>query len=153
MCMVVLNAYHFNLGKWAFVLSLNLLMCFTLQGRLGFTSIPVTLCASPLFGGWELHLWHMEVPWLGVELELHLLATATGTAMPDPSRICDLHCSSQQCQVLNPLSRDRDQTCILMDTGQVHYHWAMTGTPCHILDSIYKWYHMVFAFLFVSFFT
>ena len=30
------------------------------------------------------HLWHMEVPWLGVELELQLLAYMTATAMPDP---------------------------------------------------------------------
>ena len=32
----------------------------------------------------------MEVPRLGVELELQLLAYTTVTAMPDPSHICDL---------------------------------------------------------------
>ena len=40
------------------------------------------------------HLWHMEVPRLGVESELQLLAYATAIAMPDLSRICDLHHSS-----------------------------------------------------------
>ena len=45
----------------------------------------------------------MEVPRLGVELELGLLAYATATAMPDPSGICDLHHSSWQRWVLNPL--------------------------------------------------
>ena len=30
------------------------------------------------------HLWHIEVPRLGTELELQLLAYATVTAMPDP---------------------------------------------------------------------
>ena len=30
------------------------------------------------------HLQHMEVPRLGVELELHLLAYTKDTAMPDP---------------------------------------------------------------------
>ena len=45
------------------------------------------------------HLWHMEVPRLGVELELQLLTyTAAGlhhiTVMQDPSHICDLRCSS-----------------------------------------------------------
>ena len=39
------------------------------------------------------HLLHMEVPRLGAELELPLLATATAT--PDPSRVCDLHYSSR----------------------------------------------------------
>ena len=34
----------------------------------------------------------------------------TATAMPDPSRICDLHHSSQQCWILNPLSEARDGT-------------------------------------------
>ena len=40
-----------------------------------------------------------------------------------------LHHSSLQHQVLNPLSRARDQTRVLMDTSQVHYHWAMMETP------------------------
>ena len=45
---------------------------------------------------------------LGVELELQLLVYATTTAMLDQSLICNLHHSSQQCQVLNPLSEARD---------------------------------------------
>ena len=36
------------------------------------------------------YLWHMEVPGLGVELELQLPAYATATAMLNPSHICDL---------------------------------------------------------------
>ena len=66
-----------------------------------------------------MHLQHMEVPRLGVESELQVPAYATDTAMWDPSGICDLHCSSQQCRILNPLSEARDRTCILMDTSQV----------------------------------
>ena len=54
-----------------------------------------------------------------VELELQLPTYATATAMPDPSRVCDLHHCSQQCWILNPLSEARDQICILMDTGWV----------------------------------
>ena len=49
--------------------------------------------------------------------------------MPQPqqlgiqfSLICDLHHSSGQCWILNPLSKVRDQTRILMDTSWVHYH-------------------------------
>ena len=61
----------------------------------------------------------MEVPTLGVESELQMLATATATATPDPSHVCDVHHSSRQCRILNPMSEARDQTWILMDTGQV----------------------------------
>ena len=50
-----------------------------------------------------LHPWHMEVPRLGVECELQLPAYATATAKPDPSHVCNLYHSSQQCQILNPL--------------------------------------------------
>ena len=71
----------------------------------------------------------MEVPRLGVELELQLQAYATATAMQDPGHICNLHHSSQQRQIPNPLSEVRDQTCILMDPSWVYYCWAMTGTP------------------------
>jgi len=40
--------------------------------------------------------------------ELQPLAYTTATAMRDPSRICDLHCSLWQCQIFNPLSEARD---------------------------------------------
>ena len=52
----------------------------------------------------------MEVPWLGVESKLQLLAYTTATAMQDPSHICNLYHSLQQCQILNPLSGARGQT-------------------------------------------
>ena len=42
------------------------------------------------------HLQHMEVPRLGVELELQLQVYATAKATPDPSRVCDLCHSSWQ---------------------------------------------------------
>ena len=66
-----------------------------------------------------LHPQHMEVPRWGVKSELPLPAYATATAMPDPSHICDLHHSLQQCWILNPLNKAGDGTCILMDTSQV----------------------------------
>ena len=46
--------------------------------------------------------WHMEVPRLGVRLELQLPAYTTATAMPDPE----------------PTSEARNQTFILMDPSQ-----------------------------------
>ena len=54
---------------------------------------------------------------LGVELELPLLAYTTAAATWDPSRILDLHQSSRQCQILNPLSEAKHRTCILTDTS------------------------------------
>ena len=39
----------------------------------------------------------------------------TATATPDLSHICDLHHSSRQRRMLNPLSEARDRTCNLMD--------------------------------------
>ena len=48
----------------------------------------------------------MEVPMLGVvKLELQLPLTA----MWNPSWVCDLYHSSQQCRILNPLSEARDR--------------------------------------------
>ena len=64
-------------------------------------------------------LQHMEGPRLGVESELQLPASATATATRDLSRVCNLHHSSRQHQVLNPLSEARDRTCVLVDSSQV----------------------------------
>ena len=63
----------------------------------------------------------MEVPRLGVESELQLPACTTATATWDLSRICDQHHSSEQRQILNPLSEAGDQTRILMGTPQIRY--------------------------------
>ena len=62
------------------------------------------------------HLWHMEVPRLGGKSELQLPACTTAPAIPDPSCICDLLCSSQQRQIPNPLNKARDWTHIITDT-------------------------------------
>ena len=61
----------------------------------------------------------MEVSRLGVKSELQLLARTTATATPDWSRICNLHLSSQQRQILNPLSKARDRTHNLMVPSQI----------------------------------
>ena len=50
----------------------------------------------------------MEVPRLGVELELLLLAYTTALAIPDLSHICNLARSLWQRWILNPLSEARD---------------------------------------------
>ena len=54
------------------------------------------------------YLQHMEVPGLGVKLELQLLVYATAAAILDLSHVYDLHHS-------NSLSKARGRTHILMD--------------------------------------
>ena len=71
----------------------------------------------------------MEVPRLGVESDLQLLAYATDTALQDPSGVFNLYHSSQQRQILKPLSEARDRTHNLMVPSQIHLCCAMTGTP------------------------
>ena len=73
---------------------------------------------------------YMEIPKLGVELELQLPTYTTATAMPIP----------------NPLSKARDQTCILMDTSRIRFCCAMTGTP---LPCSFKLLHRFYWVLFV----
>ena len=75
----------------------------------------------------------MKVPGLGVKLELQLPAYATATAVPDLSCVCDLHHSSWQRRILNPLSEARDLTRVLMDNGRVHQPLSMMGTPLFFL--------------------
>ena len=71
-----------------------------------------------------LHPWHMEVPRLGVQSELKLLAYTIATW--DPSRICNPHHSSQQRNIHNPLSKARDH-CIRMEASQVCYLLSYDG--------------------------
>ena len=53
-----------------------------------------------------------------IRSEWHLRRTSQLMATPDPQ----------------PLKKTRDQTCVLMDTSQIRYHWGMTET--HILYAV-----------------
>ena len=46
----------------------------------------------------------------------------------DPSCLCDLHLSSWQCWIPDPLSGARDRTRVLMDVSRIHFCCITTGT-------------------------
>ena len=69
------------------------------------------------------------------QIRVQPLAYPSATAKWNPSCIWNLHHSSGQCQILNSLSEARDQTCNLMDTSEIHFHWATTGTPRNLIWS------------------
>ena len=64
-----------------------------------------------------LQVWHVQVPKLGVKLELQLPACTTG---------------SWQSWILEPLSEARDRNYILMDTSRIHFRCGTTGIPLFI---------------------
>ena len=76
----------------------------------------------------------MEVPRLGVELELQLPAYTTATAMWHVNHVCNLHHSLWQCW-----SEARDWTCSLMDTSWVCFHWVTMGIPGFLLFVFLLW--------------
>ena len=73
-------------------------------------------------------LWHMEVPGPGAELELQLLAYTTSMATPNLNHICNLGCSLQQCQILKPLSKAGDQTCIPTGPYPTEPQWELQSS-------------------------
>ena len=68
---------------------------------------------------------HIEAPRLGCKSEFQLSTTATW----DSSHVCNLHHSSQQCQISDPLSKAKDQTLILVDIRWICFCCTTTGTP------------------------
>ena len=85
----------------------------------------------------------MEIPRLGVKSELQLPAYTIATTTADPSCVCNLHHSSQQCWMLNPLSKARDSAHVLMDTSWVHCLWATTGTLAFLYYDILFWNYFI----------
>ena len=57
-----------------------------------------------------MHLWHMEVPMLGVKLELQLPAYTIATAVPDPSASAATCPQLTAMLIPNPLSKARDRS-------------------------------------------
>ena len=116
-----------------------LVLMISLRGFLpGFITVKLHFCHCNFFSFVFLgpYLWHVKVPRLGVQSELQLLAYTTATSTQDTSHVCNLDHSLWQRWILNPLSEARYWTCRLMDTGSVHYCWAMTGTPPIVILSI-----------------
>ena len=95
------------------------------------------------------HLWHMEVSRLGVKSELQMPAYTTATKMLDLSHVCNLQHSSQQFQILKPLSEAKYQTHILMDTSQVHNPLRHSGNsdPIFFFKSLTLFCFLYYLFL------
>ena len=72
-------------------------------------------------------LGHTEVPRLGVESELLPPAYVRATATQDLSHVCNLHHSSQQRRILNPVSKGETPWFLVRFIN----HCATTGTPRH----------------------
>ena len=64
-----------------------------------------------------------------VKSELQLLVHTTATVIQDPSHIFNLHHSSQQHRILNPLSEAWDGTHNLKVPSQIPFRCATMGTP------------------------
>ena len=91
------------------------------------------------------HPWHMEVPRLGVESELQLLAYTTATATWNPSHIFNLHHNSWQHPIPGPTQ------CILMDTSRIHFHCTTKGTPTYFIFLLHFFLPSETTFLFFHF--
>ena len=75
--------------------------------------------SSFLAGGGGAHPRHMEVPRLRVESEPQLTGLHHSCSNPGSEGVCNLYHSSQQCQILNPLIKARDQT--------YYWSWILVG--------------------------
>ena len=71
-----------------------------------------------------------------VQSELQLPAYTTATATWYPSLICNLHHSSQQCGILNPLSEARNQTHNFMVPSWIRFCCATMGTPGNLFKLV-----------------
>ena len=99
------------------------------------------------------HPRHMEVPRLGVQSELQLMAYATATATPDPSHICTYTTAHSNAGFLTHWTRPaiKPESSQMLD-GFVNL-WDTTGTPCFLLIFVIFFNIMIFIFFHYSWFT
>ena len=74
------------------------------------------------------HLPLKEVPRLGGESELHVLAYTTATAMQDPIHVCDLYHSSRQCWIPTHWARPGIKPAFSWILFGFITHWATMRT-------------------------
>ena len=78
----------------------------------------VNIKVTDLYGNKNKKCWFFQARWLGNPITAYITATAT----PDLSHVCNLNHSSWQRWTLNPLSKARDRTRVLLDTSQI-FNW------------------------------
>ena len=88
------------------------------------------------------HRWQMEVPKLGVELELLLLALATELNWAASAIYTIAHG-----QILNPLSEARDRTRNLMVPRQIRFHCTTMGTHSFFYHHLLLFVCLLWVFL------
>ena len=109
-----MHAVYFTADRFSLSLGGRKLICdpltifaYSLFNALTLTCFYLFIYIIIIFLALWAHLWHMEVPGLGIELELQLPAYTTATAILDLSHIYDLCHTLRQCHILNPLSKVR----------------------------------------------
>ena len=102
---IFLLSYQFTNSLFSFLCFLFcFVFCFFLELHLGRMEVPSCSC------------WPTPQPW---QCQIRALSTT--------------FCSSWQVQILNPLSKARDWTHILMDTSQVHNSLSHSRNSCLVL--------------------
>ena len=66
------------------------------------------------------------------QIGAEILAYSIATETPDPTHTCGLYHSLRKSQILSPLSKARDATCILKDTN-----WVL-NPPSHNRNSSFS---------------
>ena len=138
-CRQKLHSIHFQTTKkqnWSLDIDFNFVLFFV------FWVFFLFVCLFCFLGP---HPQYMEIPRLEIQWELQLpaYATATATATQDPSHICDLHHSSWQGQIVNPLRDARDWTRNLMFPSWIRFHCATMGTPILSYLNYIEWVYLV----------
>ena len=96
--------------------------------KFSFSTVVVPFLQAHFFYGRACSIWKFSGQ--GLNQGLQLLAYATATAMQDPSPVCNVHYSSWQRWILNPLSGTRDPT------SSLHGYQSGSLSLSHYLNSL-----------------
>ena len=79
------------------------------------------------------NLWHMEVPRLGLEPELQLLASTTPQPQQGQIQAASATYISAYGKAGSLIGKFKNQTHIFTDIGRIYFHFATMGTPLSAL--------------------
>ena len=109
------------------------------------------------------HSGHMEVPRLGVELELQLSAYTTQQQLEIPAVSATYTTAHSNAGSFNPLSEARDPTYVFMDPSQVHQLLSHEGNSfflviifsfyCNVIREYFLYYFYFLEFIKVLLFN
>ena len=153
-CSQILNSLHYSINSWRVSFNICFKTGILAKNSLNFCLKKIFLFHFLFFFYYSWFIMFLQFLFYSKVIQSHTVPCAVHCRAPLPvhSKYNSLHPQTPDCPSipLPPPSPQEPQVCLL---GRDLFLFCKKDHLCHILDCTNKWYHMIFVFFFLAYFT